>query len=53
MVEEDIRKLKVKSQERTTYGKPIKEMEKKKQMIIRPADKGGGLVILHKIDYKN
>lgn len=50
MVEEDIKKLKVNKSKRKNIWKTVKEIEKKKEIVIRPADKGGGLVILNKRD---
>ncbi|PIO11720.1 hypothetical protein AB205_0093780 [Aquarana catesbeiana] len=52
MVEQDIRKLKPKKVKAKIW-KTINEIEKKKNIIIRPADKGGGLVILNKKDYES
>lgn len=52
MVESDIRKLKVSKSKRNNIRNTIKEIERKKEIIICLADKGGGLVILNKSNYE-
>lgn len=51
MVEQDIRKMNPRKTKSRVW-KTIKGIEKKKNIVIRPADKGGGLVILNKQDYE-
>lgn len=48
MVEDDLKKLENKGSRNMNIWKTIKEISKKKEVVIRPADKGGGLVILNK-----
>ncbi|XP_077334619.1 uncharacterized protein LOC143975965 [Lithobates pipiens] len=52
MVERDIRELTIKPSKKKGIWKTIKQLEKKKDIVIRPADKEGGLVILNKADYE-
>lgn len=53
MVEDDLRKLAKKDTRTNNIWKTIKEIGKKHEVVIRPTDKGGGLVILSKKDYKD
>lgn len=39
------------SRRKADIERGIRALEKKKQIVIRSADKGGGLVILNKSDY--
>lgn len=49
MVEDDLRKLeKRRSHETKNAWNTIKSLGKRKEVVIWPADKGGGLVILNK-----
>lgn len=53
MVEDDLRKLeKQKNHRARNVWNTIKSLGKRKEVVIRPADKGGGLVILNKSDYE-
>lgn len=53
MVEDDLRKLDKRSNHKTKHvWKTIKALGERKEVVIRPADKGGGLVILNKSDYE-
>lgn len=51
MVEEDIKSLGKSSKKTRHIWRTIKEIGNKHEVKIRPADKGGGLVILNKKDY--
>ena len=53
MVEGDLRKLqrKFKNKNKNVW-KIIKEIGSRNDVIIRPVDKGGGLVILNEADYE-
>lgn len=52
MVESDLAKLNTKSSRNSQIWKTIKEIGKRKDIVIRLADKGEGLVILKKEDYE-
>lgn len=52
MVEEDLRNLRRKDRKGKHTWDAIKKLGERHEVIIRPADKGGGLVILDKKDYQ-
>lgn len=52
MVEEDLRNLRSKNRKGKHIWDAIKKLGERHEVIIRPADKGGGLVILDKKDYQ-
>lgn len=52
MVESDLKKLKKRKSKNRNIWKLIKDIGKKRNVVIRSADKGGGLVILNKNEYE-
>ncbi|PIO27890.1 hypothetical protein AB205_0053650 [Aquarana catesbeiana] len=52
MVEEDLRNLRRKDRKGRHVWDAIKKIGERHEVVIRPADKGGGLVILDKKDYQ-
>lgn len=52
MVEEDLRNLRRKDRKGKNIWETIKEIGNRHDVVIHPADKGGGLVILNKRDYQ-
>lgn len=52
MVEDDLKNLENKHRKTKNMWKAIKQIGKKHKVVIWPVDKGGGLVILNKKDYR-
>lgn len=52
MVENDLAKMEKKKTKSKHIWNTIQALGKRKEVVIRPADKGGGLVILKKVDYE-
>lgn len=57
LVIQDVRKLKKKESKKKKYKelrieKGLKSLQKNKNIVIKPADKGGGIVVMNKSDYE-
>ncbi|XP_073481353.1 uncharacterized protein [Aquarana catesbeiana] len=51
LVEKEIRNIKPTKSSKDRIWQGLRKLEKRKNIVIRPADKGGGVVILTKEDY--